>query len=98
MAPGREAGPGQQFSDEHIPPGQPKTFHCILLGPKESSKTFSVSWFREETKGIPTGTEAIGTSGTAHKRVDITCCNIVFQIRNTIQPSKEGKLKLLFIL
>lgn len=102
MAVGREARPGlipgQQFSDEHIPPSQSKTFHGILPGPKESSKMLSMSWFREEAKVIPTGTEAIGTSETAHMRVDLRCCNIVFQIRNIIQPSKEGKLKLLFIL
>lgn len=58
VAMGREAGPGaipdQQFSDEHIPPGQSKTFHCVLPGPKGSSKTFSMSWFREETKVVPT--------------------------------------------
>lgn len=35
---------------------------------------------------------------TAHIRVDLSCCNIVFQISNTIQPSKEVKFKLLFIL
>lgn len=102
VAVGREAGPGpipdQQFSDEHIPPSQSKTFCCILLGPKESSKTFSMSWFREGTKVIPAGTEATRTSETAHTRVDLRCRNIVFQIRNTIQPSKEGKLYLLFIL
>lgn len=102
MAVGREAGPGlipdQQFSDEHILPSQSKTFRCVLPGPKESSKTFSMSWFREGTKVIPTGTETTRTSETAHIRVDLRCCNIVFQIRNTIQPSKEGKLKLLFIL
>lgn len=73
VALGGEAGsgpiPGQQFSDEHIPPGQSKTFHCILLGPKESSKTFSVSWFRGETKVMPTGTEAIGSSETAQKKL-----------------------------
>lgn len=102
MAVGREAEPGpipgQQFSGEHIPPSQSTTFHCILLGPNESSKTFSMSWFREETEVIPTDTEAIGPSETAHKRADLRRCNIVFQIKNTIQPLKEGKLKLLFIL
>lgn len=35
--------PGQQFSDEHTPPSQSKTFHCILLGPKESNQTFSMA-------------------------------------------------------
>lgn len=90
--------PGQQFSDEHTPPSQSKTFHCILLGPKESSKTFSMPQFRGETKVIPTGTEAKRASETTHIGVDLRCGNIVFQIRNTIQPSKEGKLKLLVIL
>lgn len=65
MAVGREAGPGpipdQQFSHEHIPPRQSKNFHCILSELKESSKTFSMSWFREETKVMPTGREAAGT-------------------------------------
>lgn len=58
MAGGREAGPGpipgQQFSDEHIPPSQSKTFHCLLPGPKESSKMLSMPRFREETKVTPT--------------------------------------------
>lgn len=75
MAVGREAGPrpipDQQFSDEHILPSQSKTFRCILPGPKESSKTFSMSWFREGTKVIPTGTEATRPSETAHVRVDL---------------------------
>lgn len=102
VAVGMEAGPwptpDQQFSDEHVPPSQSKTSHWVLLlRCKESSKTFPMQWFMEETEVIPTGTET-RTSETDQIRVDLRHCNIVFQLRNTLRPSKEGKLKFLYIL